>query len=176
MTIARLALALALLLPASPLAAQALPTSQALPAACRDAPVPERIEGRAFAVDGDTLSLPGRPRLRLWGIQAPELRDTTTRQETGPGSRARAVLADLLDAAPAVHCTPTKWDRYCRLVAVCRAAGLDLGEQMLAAGMAYTAWLDDPPGRTGIDPAAYAAAEAAARKDRRGLWKVWLRE
>lgn len=160
-------LPLALALIALPLAAQA---------ECKGTPVPELVEGRAFAVDGDTLAIPGQPRIRLWGIQAPELRDSATKRETPEGMIARAALADLLDGDAPTRCVPTKWDRYCRLVAVCHTAGadIDLGQAMLIRGMAYTAWLDDTPGKTGVEPAMYASAESLARKTKRGLWRAWL--
>lgn len=143
-------------------------------AECRDRPLPELVEGRAYAVDGDTLAIPGQPRIRLWGIDAPELRDASTKRETREGMQARAALADLALAREPTRCVPTKWDRYCRLIAVCRNAASDLGLLMLTSGYAYTAWLDDPPGRTGAEPGIYAAMEALARKERRGLWKTWL--
>ena len=143
-------------------------------AECRDKPLPELVEGRAFAVDGDTLAFPGQPRVRMWGIDAPELRDPATKQETRAGMQARVALADLLAGEAPTRCVPTKWDRYCRLVAVCHIAGSDVALRMLEQGMAYTAWLDDTPGKTGATPDRYAAVERLARVERRGLWKGWL--
>lgn len=151
---------------------------------CRDQPVPPLVEGRAFAVDGDTLAIAGAPRIRLWGIQAPELRAARTGGETLPGMAARAALADLLDlgAAGAVRCRPSKWDRWCRLVASCDVAddegrATDLGAALLQAGMAYGFMLDDTRGRRADDAgmaAAYADLESRARKARAGLWRDWL--
>jgi endonuclease YncB( thermonuclease family) len=86
---------------------------------------------------------------------------------------ARAALADLL-AAGALHCRPTKWDRWCRAVATCDSGGVDLSAALLDAGMAYGFMLDDPVGDTGERAADYARREAAARKARAGLWREWL--
>ena len=160
------------------------PDNASLPPACRDQPVPVRIEGHAYAGDGDTITLIGlKHRVRIWGIQAAELRDKD-KAETVPGMRARARLEDLLDQADhATVCQPTKWDRYCRYVAVCetapnadKAAALDVGRRLLDDGLAYGFYLDDPvPGRPELSNA-YARAEATARQAKRGLWPYWLGE
>lgn len=157
---------------------------------CRDRPVPSLVEGQAFAVDGDTLAFPGQPRVRLWGIQAPELRDKATRQETPAGMAARAALAERIAALaePSVRCHPVKWDRWCRLVATCAAPAFgepvrtdqDIAATMLLDGWAYGFMLDDPlRGREAEGVALarrYAALEAQARRARAGLWREWLRE
>jgi endonuclease YncB( thermonuclease family) len=137
--------------------------------------LPKPFDGVAFAITGDTLAVVGlRPHVRLWGIQAPEPRDKD-KQETVPGMRARAALDDLL--APAdrkIHCNPDKWERDCRIVALCVAKTTDIGGRMIDNGMAYGFDLDD------VDKAdiplslSYAESEAAARKEMRGLWPDWL--
>lgn len=164
----------------------ALAQPRELPAACRDKPVPTAITGEAYAIDGDTLAIAVQPHIRVWGIQAPELKDKTTGQETVAGMRARAHIEELL--APSrrqVRCTPTKWDRYCRLVAMCDtrfggaapyAEPADLGWSMLAAGQAYGFYLDDAVAGQPELSRNYAAAESMARAQRRGLWKDWLGE
>ena len=73
--------------------------SAELPAACRDLPVPAAFEAEAYAIDGDTLAFVGlKPHVRIWGIQAPELRDKDN-LETVPGMRLRAALEDLMATA-----------------------------------------------------------------------------
>lgn len=157
-----------------------------LPPACRDKPLPTKITGHAYAGDGDTITFVGHPtRVRIWGIQAPELRDQA-KVETVPGMRARARLEELLAAAGhKVVCQPAKWDRYCRYVAFCEtlqmddAAGLlrtpqDVGWRLLDEGLAYGFWLEDTfPGRPELSNW-YASAEAKARAERKGLWPLWL--
>src|SRR5918993_2911050 len=57
--------------------------------------LPATWDGQAYAIDGATLAGVGlKPHVRIWGIQAPELRDT--RAESVAGMRARAALEDLL--------------------------------------------------------------------------------
>src|ERR687898_493737 len=57
--------------------------------------LPAAWDGQAYAIDGATLAGVGlKPHVRIWGIQAPELRDT--RAESVAGMRARAALEDLL--------------------------------------------------------------------------------
>lgn len=159
-----------------------------LPAACRDKPVPVRIEGQAYASDGDTITMAGlKPRIRIWGVQAAELRDKAA-AETVPGMRARALVVDLLDrAGNKVECQPAKWDRYCRYVAYCEArqaadqVGLartqqDIGARLLDAGLAYSFYLDDTfPGHPQLSNW-YASFEVKARQERKGLWPAWLGE
>lgn len=149
---------------------------------CKGAAIPDKIEGTAFSIDGDTIKVFGTgPSIRIWGIQAPELRDKVTGQETVSGMRARARLEELINqrADRTVVCAPTKFDRYCRLVALCTSAhssgaAFDIGREMVESGHAYGYWLDDPaPGQPQLGMA-YAKAEAEARKERFGQWPMWL--
>jgi endonuclease YncB( thermonuclease family) len=143
-------------------------------------PMPSNWNGHAYAIDGNTLGGVGlKPHLRVWGVQAPELRDAG-KTETVPGMRARAALEDLLEKAEhKVKCRALKVDRECRIVAQCTlddGQGGDIGGALLAAGMAYGYNLDDAlPWETRASQR-YSGAEADARKQRRGLWKEWLGE
>lgn len=155
--------------------------------------LPKEWTGEAFAIDGDTLAGAGlKPHIRIWGIQAPELRDQAKVESTA-GMRARAALEDLLGlSGNAVSCKVLKFDRYCRLVAQCgvspnlvpmtaapdakpaKTVPMDIGEVMIGFGLAYGFYLDDV---LPWDPAAsrrYATIERDARKQQRGLWPDWL--
>jgi len=103
------------------LAALALAAPLALPAAA------ETVRGAAWVQDGDTLYI-GRERIRLRNAHAPEL------AEAG-GVEARGGLRALV-AGEVVTCESRARDRYGRLVAYCRAGSRDLGEAMVAAGLA----------------------------------------
>lgn len=82
-----------------------------------------------IAIDGDTLRYRPGPNIRIWGIDAPEMRD--------PGGRAsRDTLAAII-AGQTLACDPVDVDRYGRTVAVCRLPnGADLACLMVAAGQA----------------------------------------
>ena len=131
--------------------------------------LPKEWLGEAFAVDGTTL----------WGVQAGELRDRQTGQETAAGMRARAALEDMLEKAEhKAKCRPVRWDRDCHVVAQCTVestpAPIDLGGYMVASGMAYGYRLEEVLPWEPRASQRYAGAEAEARKARRGLWPQWL--
>lgn len=157
----------------------------ALPVAARSPPkqpkecgaLPATFEGVAFVDDGDTINVIGlRPGVRLWGLNAAELRDRQ-RAETMAGMKARALVADLLAAADnKVRCEPIEWDKYCRVVATClTGTGVDLTLATLKAGLAYGFYLSKHPQL--VETAlAYDRAETEARRERRGLWPLWMGE
>lgn len=140
-------------------------------------PLPAAYAGVAFASDGDTIvGVSPYPAIRLWGMNAPELRDAQ-KGETIAGMKARALVADLLAIADhKVACQPIEWDGYCRIVASCTTGkGTDITKAVLDAGLAYGFYLGKHPDR--IETAiVYSQAEASARAHRRGLWKEWLGE
>lgn len=120
------------------------------------------VAGPARVIDGDTLEVAGT-RVRLFGIDAPELAQRCTRDDGrrwACGAWAAETLAGLIGRAPVV-CEGRDRDVYGRLVAVCRAGGRDLGAAMVEAGaaLAYTAYSTD-----------YVEAEKGAMFAARGLW------
>lgn len=138
----------------------------------------------AVALDGDTLLVvglpagmadaglvPGKTRIRLWGIDTPE-------HDTHFGRAALYALDDLLASAPArqpgaalVTCAVLDVDRYKRPVAACSIEDFSLAERLLDWGLAthYRRF-------TWADPAhrdlarRYDALQAGARSAKRGLW------
>ena len=121
------------------------------------------IAGTARVIDGDTLAL-GPVRIRLHGIDAPELGQTCQGSDGAPwdcGAAAADRLAALI-AGRRVTCAAREADRYGRIVATCAADGIDLGHALVAEGLAW-AFL-----RYSED---YVAAEADARKIGAGLWQ-----
>lgn len=129
----------------------------ALFAARLDSVAEREIEGRAVAGDGDSLTIAGE-RIRLIGIDAPELAQTCSRagadRPCGRESRD-ALTARIRDRV--VICSGWERDRYNRLLARCRAGGVDLNRAQVEDGWAV-AYGD------------HADAEAAARGAGRGLW------
>jgi endonuclease YncB( thermonuclease family) len=116
------------------------------------------VSGRARISDGDSFHL-GQDRIRLLGIDAPELEQTCTDARGGDwpcGRQARDALASLTAGKP-LTCQPDGHDRFGRILATCSASGRDLGAHMVEAGLAISA--DD-----------YGREQTNARNAGRGLW------
>lgn len=113
--------------------------------------------GVAQISDGDSLRI-GEQRIRLEGIDAPELSQTC---RVGPrdeecGRLARSHLVALVNGRR-VECAGWETDRYGRLLAQCRAGGVDINRRMVLDGWAVSFGL-------------FHAEEAVAQAERRGLW------
>jgi endonuclease YncB( thermonuclease family) len=146
--------------------------------------LPKTWEGVAYAVSGDTLAgIELKPRLRLWGIRAPELGN----EPSVPAMRARAVLEDMLASGEhRVSCRIAAWDRECRAVAQCtvtaewpagsKAQSHDLAVRLVEDGFAYGFGLEAPPAWDKDASAKIAHFEALSRQARKGLWPDWLGE
>jgi endonuclease YncB( thermonuclease family) len=143
--------------------------------------LPAKIEGLGYQGDADTIHVTGYPRpIRIWGVQAPELRDKD-KAETVPGMASRALLDDMFhDARRVTTCVTTKYDLYCRAVAVCSVGkegdAQEIGLELIKAGMAYGFYLEESVAGMPDINLRYADAEYDARKARRGLWPAWLGE
>jgi endonuclease YncB( thermonuclease family) len=119
------------------------------------------VSGPARAVDGDSLSVSGIA-VRIYGIDAPELSQTCERSGSNwaCGQQAKAKLAELV-AQGSVRCQQRDYDDNGRVVASCRVGSTDLGEAMVAAGLAvaFTRYSTQ-----------YVGAETRARDARVGMW------
>ena len=115
------------------------------------------LGGRLHVSDGDSLTLDG-VRVRLFGIDAPEYRQTCALVgERHPcGLEAREHLVHLVAGRP-VSCAWARTDRYGRRLGRCRAGDTDLNAEMVRSGWAF-AYGD------------YEREEADARAHGRGLW------
>lgn len=150
------------------------------------APLPKTIEGAAVALDGDTIQfLLTREKVRLWGVDAPEMTDVPY----GLWSRG-ALDAMLLHSKPgfglrSITCDIVDRDRD-RLVAACRPTDTadDLGAAMIGQGWAVTYRIftasarpadimfgNGDGNRLGLLGSLYDLAERSAREGRRGLWR-----
>ncbi|MBP2549313.1 endonuclease YncB(thermonuclease family) [Neorhizobium galegae] len=123
-----------------------------------------RLTGPFRVVDGDTLAL-GQQRLRLAGIDAPELAQTCGVETLGAngwpcGRQARKALAQLM-AAGAPECRGSSVDRYGRLLVNCTSDQGSINAAMVRAGMAVA---------SGGGP--YGHEQALAQKDHAGLWQA----
>nr|WP_206114838.1 thermonuclease family protein [Rhizobium anhuiense] len=114
--------------------------------------------GAFHAADGDSLTL-GAERLRLEGIDAPELNQSCQRagKAWACGRSAREALQDMMLASGTL-CQGSRRDRYDRLLVVCRSeADGDINAAMVRRGMA-------------ISYGGYAKEEAEAKARKAGLW------
>lgn len=119
------------------------------------------VSGEAIAADGDSLVVGGK-RVRLFGIDAPELAQSCTKQGTAwnCGEQARDNLAELVKGQT-VYCQGQGVDQHARLVAVCSAGSIELNDAMVAFGwaLAYREFSD-----------AYVPAETRAKANGLGIW------
>ena len=139
------------------LALLAAGTAQALPA---QQPV---IAGAARIVDGDTLRI-GRMTIRIHGIDAPEAQQSCPRRGGGfwdCGRQATRRMAALVREG--VECTALDQDRYGRIVARCHVGGQDIGQALVAEGLAWAFR------KYSLD---YAMAEGRAMNARLGVWQA----
>ncbi len=121
----------------------------------------EELRGKARIVDGDTFWLEGR-KIRLFGIDAPELRQVCWQADGTPwrcGRRARKRLAELLRQGE-VRCHTLEQDRYGRDVARCEVEGEDISALLVREGLAVAYGYESP----------YRMEEWSARQAGRGLW------
>src|SRR4051794_19161426 len=91
------------------------------------APIPSApIIGRTQITDGDTIRI-GNVRIRLFGIDAPEMKQSCNDDRGARyacGEAARDELRRHVGSA-SVSCEPRDRDQYGRVVAVCSALGED---------------------------------------------------
>ena len=126
-------------------------------------PVP--IAGqKIYVIDGDSFVV-GTRKLRLDGIDAPELRQTCDNQqvEWPCGRMARAALEKLL-LEPGLSCVAEAQDLYGRSVATCSSTSTaDIAAVQVREGMAVTHEFN------GMSD--YGGEENAARAQKRGIWR-----
>jgi endonuclease YncB( thermonuclease family) len=124
-------------------------------------PAADSVTGPARVVDGDTLEVRGL-RLRLAGVDAPELRQTCARDgRRWPCGRAAArALARKIDGRP-VACAWRETDRWDRPIASCRVGGVDLAGWLAERGwaLAFRRYATT-----------YIPEERRAKAAGRGLW------
>ncbi len=105
--------------------------------------------------DGDTLKLCNGQSIRLWGIDAPELKQPFGRQ-------SRDYLRTITrDREFTLTCKGRSWKRK---VCMVQAGGLDVQREMVGWGLAY----DSPQYSKG----AYRESERFAQEQNRGVWTL----
>lgn len=122
----------------------------------------ESSKGIASVIDGDSLRI-GDKTIRLFGIDAPERRQTCTRSngKRWPCGKSASGKLRALTAGQEVSCSIVDQDRYRRHVARCTGGGMNLNDEMVRSGFALA---------LRSITYAYVGAERDARKARRGVW------
>lgn len=121
----------------------------------------QAVSGKAVAIDGDSLDV-GGTRVRLFGIDAPEL-DQTCKQDGSSwscGQSSKEQLAALV-TGQTIECQGQGVDQHARVLAVCWAGPDELNQTMVEQGwaVAYRQFSDT-----------YVAAEIRAKAARVGIW------
>lgn len=123
-------------------------------------------------IDGDTIVLEGEQKVRLVGINAPEVEVAEYKHKAQPfGQEAKNFLEDFIEFKPVtVTLNPTqKRDRYGRWLAYLTTAdGQFVQERLLKEGYAYVYGFKDARARL---PELLKAEEEAITAQR-GLWKL----
>ena len=132
------------------------------------------VSGPACVTDGDTLVVNGKrqhtrcvggTRVRLFGIDAPELKQKCKHANGRDFLCGRAAAAFLLEhvRGRAVECRGNSEDRYGRLIAVCFVGGKDLNAMMVGEGwaLAYRDYSEK-----------YVPQENVARDAGKGIWAM----
>ena len=86
------------------------------------------LTGTAYAIDGDTIRIEGGGKVRLQGVAAPEGNE--------PGGTAATDFVKRLVNGKDVRCELDGTRTYDRHVGVCFVGGRDIGEAVIAAGLA----------------------------------------
>jgi len=95
------------------------------------------VSGRVRVIDGDTFDV-GKIRVRLFGIDAPELDQncTTAQGATWACGRWSAQEVKARFQGTWAECEKITIDRYQRVVARCRIKGQDVGQALVSDGVA----------------------------------------
>ena len=119
------------------------------------------IVGRGQVIDGDSIVISGL-RIRLHGIDAPEIKQVCTRAGSTYrcGEFAARALTNMTEGRT-LRCEQKDIDRYKRIIAVCRTAETDLNAWMVRGGyaVAYRYYSSD-----------YVSLENAAKSKGKGIW------
>lgn len=137
-------------------AARAPATQPQRPRARRPQRAPDLnvFAGKVWVIDGDTIDV-GRARVRLFGMDAPEMD-----QRGGLAAKSHLIR---MAGGRRVSVEPVAVDCYGRIVGRVRLGAADLSEAMVCDGFAVAMR------RYHAD---YIAAEEEARRAHRGLWKT----
>ena len=117
--------------------------------------------GKAGVIDGDTIKI-GRKRIRIDGIDAPELGQTAKKEKDSilfdQGDHVRRKLINEIRSKE-VEVTVKGYDKYKRIIGVVTCDGKDIGAWLVRSGWAIAAYGDQ-----------YKSLELEARMEKLGIW------
>jgi endonuclease YncB( thermonuclease family) len=120
------------------------------------------LSGLATVTDGDTIRVTNT-KIRIHGIDAPESKQTCKLPDKiiRCGAMATSAMKKLVNGDKVI-CQKTDTDRYGRVVAICRADGVDVGQRLVQKGwaVAYRRY-----------STRYVEDEDAARSGKLGMWQ-----
>ena len=120
------------------------------------------IQGKAKIIDGDTIHI-GKNKIRLYGIDAPEINQTCTIEKIiwECGIDSSQALKSIISEKE-VQCEIVDIDRYKRFVAKCFLKNINLNQYMVQNGwaVAYRYYSDD-----------FINDEEIAEKNKVGIWQ-----
>lgn len=121
-----------------------------------------QIGGKARIIDGDTIQI-GNNRIRLYGIDAPELKQVCKINGRNWMCGEEAAMALAYETADHwISCIAKGKDRYARTLAICFKANIDINGEMVKKGLAlaYRKYSD-----------IYIEHEELAKSNKLGIWK-----
>ena len=122
----------------------------------------ESIIGKATIIDGDTIRI-GKNKIRLYGIDAPEINQTCTINKIiwECGFESSQALESMISEKE-VQCEIVNIDRYKRFVAKCFVKNINLNQYMVQNGwaVAYRYYSDE-----------FINDEEIAKKNKDGIWQ-----
>ena len=122
----------------------------------------ESIIGKAKIIDGDTIHI-GKNKIRLYGIDAPEINQTCTIEKIiwDCGIDSSQALESMISEKE-IQCEIVDIDRYKRFVAKCFVKNINLNQYMVQNGwaVAYRYYSDD-----------FIKNEEIAKKNKAGIWQ-----
>ena len=121
-----------------------------------------QIGGKAKIIDGDTIQI-GDNRIRLYGIDAPELKQVCKINGRNWMCGEEAAMALAYEMANHwISCITKGKDRYSRTLAICFKANIDINREMVKRGLAlaYRKYSN-----------IYIEYEELAKSNKLGIWK-----
>tara|TARA_B110000196_G_scaffold132769_1_gene114973 strand:- start:162 stop:701 length:540 start_codon:yes stop_codon:yes gene_type:complete len=130
------------------------------------------VSGKASIIDGDTIRI-NKKKIRLYGIDAPELKQTCGWLSRGCGEESKWILEQILKNE-IITCFYKQKDKYGRIIGICYVGELDhipilmLSPQFEINGVMVNMGLAIAYKRYSNR---YIKLEDDAKKNKRGVWK-----